>query len=174
MVKVLEEARDCVQHWKVKSSEIWICFVLVLWSICIEIGPFVKAPGKEVTKCGNLGGKKCPQINGQCAVHLKIGTKQKAHEVSAERVKREACVGHTSVTKSHKYFLSSIFFTYFLITDVTCPVRTDSQLQIRQKRRKQKSHRLFPSSGISQTSAPDSRCPQTDVQSSCAQNIEQA
>lgn len=86
---------------------------MVLWSICIEIGPLVKVPGKEVTKCGNLGGKKCPQINGQCAVHLKIGTKRKAHEVSAERVKREACVGHTSVTKSHKYFLSSIFFTYF-------------------------------------------------------------
>lgn len=81
------------------------------------MGPLVKAPGKKVTKYGNLGGKRCLQINGLCAVHLKIGTKLKSHEALLQRTKWEACVCvcYASVTKTSKYFLSSIFYT-----DVTC------------------------------------------------------
>lgn len=69
---------------------------LVPWSICIEMGPLVKGLRKEVRKYGNLGGKRCLQINGCCALHLKIGTKPKSHEVSPQKTKWEAgvCVSY--------------------------------------------------------------------------------
>lgn len=66
--------------------------VLVPWSIWIEMGPLVKAPGKEVTEYGNLGGKRCLQINGRCALHLKIGTKQNHMRFQQRRSGRPASV----------------------------------------------------------------------------------
>lgn len=89
-----------------------------------------------MTKYGNLGGERSLQINGYCVLHLKIGTKEKSHEVSPKRTKWEVsvCVCHASVTKS------SIFKNHRRNL-------VESGQTLRQER-KIKGPNLFPGSGI--------------------------
>lgn len=121
---------------------------MVVWyhgTICIEMGQLVKTPGSEVTKYGNLGSKRCLQINGQCVLCMKIGTKQKTRDFTKEKISEKpvcVCVVHLLLNPLNTFYILQIFIN----TDITCSGQ-DRHLASYEPGKKKKGD-PFPGSGI--------------------------